>query len=375
MKKIIFILIFGFSFQCLKAQYALRIIVDSVATKKGEDIYVAGSFNSWNPHDYNYKLKPFGTTRRGIVLKDIAAGKYEFKLTRGTDKWETTAKGDDIPNREVTVNEDITVNCKVEGWKDDFPDKPKPFTATAQISIIDTAFAIPQLNRTRRVWIYLPKGYAAAKKKYPVIYMHDGQNLFNEQTASFGEWGVDEALDSLQQRTGKEAIIVGIDHGGSTRINEYSPYDMQKYGKGEGSKYVDFIVTTLKPYIDNKYKTLKDSNNTYIAGSSLGGSISLYALAKYPDVFAGAGIFSPAFWTTPALYDEVDKARWSTKKKIFFYAGGKESDDMIPDMERMVEVLQKKGSYAIKKIVSPLGNHNEKAWREEFPEFYVFILN
>ena len=375
MKKIISVLIFIVCHVGLKAQFSLRIMVDPVATKKGENMYVAGSFNNWNPHDYNYKLKPFGTTRRGIVLKDLAAGKYEFKITRGTDKWETTAKGLDIPNRVIQVSEDVTVTSKVEGWKDDFPDKPKPNTATAQVSIMDTAFAIPQLNRTRRVWIYLPKGYATAKKKYPVIYMHDGQNLFNEQTATFGEWGVDEALDSLQQRTGKEAIIVGIDHGNKTRINEYSPYDIQKFGKGEGSLYVDFIILTLKPYIDNKYRTLKDSNNTYIAGSSIGGSISLYALAKYPNIFAGAGIFSPAFWTTPALYADVEKARWSTKKKIFFYAGGKEDDNMVPDMEKMIDFIKMKGNYAIKKILSPLGNHNEKAWREEFPEFYLFMLN
>lgn len=375
MKKITCLLVCIICHYGLKAQFTLRIMVDSVATKKGEDMYVAGSFNNWNPRDNNYKLKPFGTIRRGIVLKDLAAAKYEFKITRGIDKWETTAKGEDIPNRVIQLNEDATVNCKVEGWKDDFPDKPKPNTATAQVSIVDTAFAIPQLGRTRRIWIYLPKGYATSKKKYPVLYMHDGQNLFNEQTATFGEWGIDEALDSLQPRTGKEAIVVGIDNGVKARINEYSPYDNQKFGKGEGSQYVDFIVSTLKPFIDNTFRTLKDSNNTFIAGSSLGASISLYALAKYPNIFAGAGIFSPAFWTTPALYSDVEKAKWSTKKKIFFYAGGKESDDMVPDMNKMIDLIQAKGNYAIKKIVSPLGNHNEKAWREEFPEFYLFMLN
>lgn len=375
MKKITCLLVCIICHYGLKAQFTLRIMVDSVATKKGEDMYVAGSFNNWNPRDNNYKLKPFGTIRRGIVLKDLAAAKYEFKITRGIDKWETTAKGEDIPNRVIQLNEDATVNCKVEGWKDDFPDKPKPNTATAQVSIVDTAFAIPQLGRTRRIWMYLPKGYATSKKKYPVLYMHDGQNLFNEQTATFGEWGIDEALDSLQPKTGKEAIVVGIDNGVKARINEYSPYDNQKFGKGEGSQYVDFIVSTLKPFIDNTFRTLKDSNNTFIAGSSLGASISLYALAKYPNIFAGAGIFSPAFWTTPALYSDVEKAKWSTKKKIFFYAGGKESDDMVPDMNKMIDLIQAKGNYAIKKIVSPLGNHNEKAWREEFPEFYLFMLN
>ena len=240
---------------------------------------------------------------------------------------------------------------------------------------MDTAFYIPQLDRKRRIWIYLPKGYANAKRSYPVIYMQDGQNLFNEQTAPFGEWGVDEALDTMMQKTGKEAIIVGIDHGGDKRLNEYNPYDNAKYGKGEGAKYLDFLVLTLKPYIDKKYRTLKDSSNTYIAGSSMGGLISTYAIIKYPGVFGGAGVFSPAFWLAPSMFEEVDKAKWSGQKKLFFYAGGKESNSMIPDMERMVEAIKRKGSYKIKTVEDPLGKHNEAKWREEFPEFYNFILN
>jgi len=134
------------------------------------------------------------------VINDLAAGTYAFKFTRGGfDKVETTADGRDIADRVITINADMSVDLTIAGWKDDYPDKPKRYTASPQVNIMDTAFAIPQLERKRRVWIYLPKSYRTSSKNYPVLYLQDGQNLFNEQTAFMGEWGVDECLDSLQK--------------------------------------------------------------------------------------------------------------------------------------------------------------------------------
>lgn len=375
MKRLILAIFCIASFVSSDAQYTLRLVVNEVGAKKLDDIYVAGNFNNWNPRDEKYKLKPFGTTRRAIILKDVAAGKYEFKFTRGSfDKVETTAKGEDISNHEITVKEDVAENFNIAGWKDDYPDKPKPNTATAQVKILDTAFAIPQLNRKRRIWAYLPKSYATSTKKYPVIYMHDGQNLFNEQTAPFGEWGIDETLDTLTRLTGKEAIIIGIDNGGDKRMTEYNPYDFRN-GKGEGSQYVDFLATTLKPFIDKKFRTLKDSSHTFVAGSSMGGLISMYALVKYPNIFGGAGIFSPAFWTAPAIYDEVAKADFGrAMKRFYFYAGGKESEAMVPDMDKMISTVEKKGNYETRRLMNPLGKNNEATWRKEFVDFYQFII-
>jgi predicted alpha/beta superfamily hydrolase len=340
-----------------------------------EDFYVTGSFNNWNPKDEAYKLKPFGTKRKAVIVKDVPAGKYEFKFTRGSwEKGETNAKGENTSNREVNVSSDTIIYINIAGWKDDYPDKPKPNTATAQVKIIDSAFLIPQLGRTRRIWIYLPKSYAKSKKTYPVLYMHDGQNLFNVQTAPYGEWGVDEALDSLQEITKKEAIVVGIDHGGDKRMSEYNPYDHARFGKGEGDKYVAFLAQTLKPYIDKKYRTQKEAASTYVAGSSMGGLISLYALMKYPTIFGGAGVFSPAFWTAPSIFDDVKKVTWTTRPKFFFYAGGKEGESMVPDMEKMARTIESKGSYYTRTIISPLNKHNEEAWRKEFPDFYKWIM-
>jgi len=376
MKKVVIVLITNSFSLLVQAQYSLRIMVDKVATKGADDIYVAGSFNNWNPKSEAHKLKPFGTTRRGLVLKDIPAGQYEFKFTRGS--WptvEVTGDGREIPNRIEQVNGDVVQTCQVAGWKDNFPDKPIPNTATPQVSVMDTAFAMPQLNRTRRISIYLPKGYATSAKKYPVLYMNDGQNLFNLQTAPYGEWGVDESLDSLQPLLKKECIVVGIDHGNNYRMTEYNPYDNAKYGKGEGKQYLNFIIETLKPYIDKQYRTSRGPAYTYIAGSSMGGLISTYAIITRPDVFGGAGIFSPSYWIAPQIFDDAQKAviKKPFTHQFYFYAGGQEGGLVVPDLRKMETIIEAKGAYHLQSLVMPLGKHNEATWQKIFPQFYRFI--
>jgi predicted alpha/beta superfamily hydrolase len=377
MKKLFFLFGVVLSTQA-SAQFTVRLIVTDVATRKNDDVYVAGNFNNWNPKDENYKLKPFGGSRKSIVIKDLAAGSYAFKFTRGGgDKWETTGDGRDIADRLIEVNEDLSKEFTVAGWKDDYPEVPKKYTASPQVRIIDTAFNMPQLGRKRKVWVYLPKGYATSSKIYPVLYMHDGQNLFNEQTAPFGEWGVDEALDSLQQKTGKECIVVGIDNGGMKRMTEYNPYDNAKEGKGEGNQYIEFIVKTLKPYIDSKYKTKKGPENTFIAGSSMGGLISFYAMLKYPDVFSAGGIFSPSFWIAPEVFTDAEKFTTTATQmpRFYMYAGKMEPANMVTNNEKMAELLKKNQRYSIRLITDPLGRHSEKTWRQEFPSFYMWLMN
>ena len=377
MKKTVFLVIIFFSiFACANAQYTLRLVVTKVATKSDNEIYITGDFNKWDPYDLHYKLKPFGRTRKAIVLYNVAAGNFQYKFTRGGwAKVETAANGIDIENRTINVQSDTSINIDIAGWKDDFPDKPKISTASANVSIIDTSFYMPQLNRYRRLWVYLPSSYQTQKNKmYPVLYMQDGQNLFNNQTAPFGEWGVDECLDSLQKLYSKECIVVGIDNAGEKRMNEYNPFDNEKFGKGEGVQYVDFLVKTLKPFIDKKYRTQKDEAHTFIAGSSMGALISMYATIKYPTVFGAAGIFSPSFWIAPQLYTQAADAKLNSQQRFFFYAGAKESETMVTDMQQMEEVLKQKKCCGFLEDINPEGVHSEKYWRMELDDFYFWLM-
>ncbi|HQV62076.1 MAG TPA: alpha/beta hydrolase-fold protein [Chitinophagaceae bacterium] len=244
-------------------------------------------------------------------------------------------------------------------------------SASGNVIIIDTAFGIPQLQRSRKIWIYLPAGYSTSKKKYPVLYMHDGQNVFDSATAYAGEWGVDEFLDSVKL---KESIVVAIDNGLNKRMNEYNPYDSERFGKGEGGLYVDFLVKTLKPYIEKKYRTKKCRKSRFIAGSSMGGLISLYAVLKYPRVFGGAGIFSPAFWVAPKIYDDIQSRGKKVKGKLYFYAGKQEGETMVPYMLKAFEALTSVSRSKISTVIRDEGKHNEATWRKEFPLFYEWLL-
>ena len=368
MKRIIVVIILILFFGANSfSQFNLRLVVTDVATKTQDDIYVSGNFNNWNPRDENYKLKPFGGGRKGVVVKDIAAGNYAFKFTRGSfDRVECQADGRDIEDRVIDIEADAVQECSIKGWKDSYPDKPKPYTASPQVKIMDTAFAIPQLNRKRRVWVYLPKGYAAGSKTYPVMYMQDGQNLFNEQTAAFGEWGVDECLDSIQKANGKECIVVGIDNGGKYRLSEYAPYSFENNKTkitAEGKQYVDFLANTLKPYIDAKYRTKKSFENTFVAGSSMGGLISLYAVLQYPSVFGGAGAFSPSFWTAKEIYVDAATFKNPNHIKLFFYAGEKEGGTMTADMNKMADIFETKSDTKVFRVTNKIAQHSEKYWR------------
>ena len=252
----------------------------------------------------------------------------------------------------------------------------KPSTAQPNVHVLPTPFVIPGLNRERTVRIYLPPGYERSMRRYPVLYMHDGQNLFDDATAYAGEWGVDETLNALAKSRGLRLIVVGIDHGGAERVHELNPWDNTQYGKGEGEQYMAFVVDVLKPWIDQRYRTQPESRHTAIMGSSMGGLISSFAISRYREVFGGAGIFSPAYWLAPQVFDYVASHPPPPAARLYFYAGGSESDSMVPDMKRMVALLERAGlpprSLAVE--VNPVGRHDEGAWRAEFPRAVAWLF-
>ncbi|SDR67107.1 alpha/beta hydrolase-fold protein [Gramella sp. MAR_2010_147] len=231
----------------------------------------------------------------------------------------------------------------------------------------------PQLDTIKKIWIYLPGNYRNTERKYPVIYMHDGQNLFDKETSYVGEWEVDEILDSIKT---PEAIIVGIEHGGNKRIDELTPFPHEKYGGGKADVYLNFILNNLKPHIDSTYRTLPDHENTGIFGSSLGGLVAYYAALKYPNTFGMVGAYSPSFWFNDKIYDMTRESNLNTKTKFYFLVGTEESEEMVPDLKRMIEVLKEKGikneKFKVKYVEG--GKHNEVMWSDNFLESYLWLM-
>lgn len=365
------------------AQHSIRFEISGLPAHHpvASDVFVAGNFNGWNPQHENFK---FGRNENGnyFLRVKLASGDYEYKITRGSwDKVECTSAGTDVQNRRLRVSGDTTIVITVEGWKDFYSQVggSRKNTAGKNVRILDSAFVIPQLQRIRRIWIYLPQDYASTSRRYPVLYLHDGQNVFDDATSFAGEWGVDECMDTMKQK----CIVVAVDNGGSRRLNEYCPYDFSLSGpapnntitgRGEGREYVDFLVQTLKPFIDKHYRTLPGRRHTFIAGSSMGGLISLYAVLRYPQVFGGAGIFSAAFWVGPAIFDDINMRGKKVKSKIWFYAGGAESASMVPDTEKAYELMKKFPASKVKLVIVQEGRHHEWHWRQEFPAFYQWII-
>jgi len=338
-----------------------------------ERLFLAGDFNNWNPADKAWELTSSASGSYQL-FKDLPKGIYHYKVTRGN--WQTVEcnkLGKAVDNRSANIINDTTITINIEGWQDNFAAEPKVHTASPQVHIISEKFEMPQLGRQRRVWIYLPADYQSSKKKFPVIYMHDGQNLFDSYTSGYGEWGIDEILDKFAGH--KECIVVGIDHGGDYRITEYDPYD-SKYGKGRGNDYIDFMVKNLKPYIDKHYRTKGNSANTTIAGSSMGGLISMYAALKYPNIFGNAGVFSPAFWIAPDIYQYAQQLKLPAKSRFYFVCGDAESDSMVTDMQKMAAIIRSKikGEQNSPVVIIKGASHNEKQWNGDFPAFYGWLV-
>ena len=355
-------------------QNNIKIVVNDLSKQKATKIFITGAFNTWNPGEAKYALQKSDSNKWEILLKDLPGGTFNYKFTQGDwGKEEVTATGENVGNHTLEIDKGYSIQVNIYGWKNQ-PFLPKKHTASNNVYQITDSFYIPQLDRYRKVSVYLPSNYKNSNEHYPVLYMHDGQNLFDEFSAPFGEWGIDEALDTLQKQTAKYAIVVAIDHGNEKRITEYNFEDNTKYGAAEGEKYVDFLATTLKPFIDKKYRTKKGKSHTAVAGSSLGGLISTYAVLKHPETFGAAGIFSPAYWIAPSIYQLTKSLSKKTKARYWFYAGEKENIDMIPDMERIKNNITKNVKNDFSFNTDANGAHNEETWRKWFPSFYKWWM-
>lgn len=356
------------------AQLHIRVTALPPTTPANSSIHIVGNFNNWNPGDAAYKLVA-GNDGVLTVTLNPAPGTVEFKFTRGNwDAVEGNANGGYLPNRTYQYpGGEQTLSLTIGSWEDIGGSN---HSYTSNVSIVSQDFYMPHLNRNRRIWLYLPPDYEETGKHYPVLYMHDGQNVFDIATSFSGEWEVDESLNELFANGDPGIIVVAIDNGGGERINELTPWPNPQYGGGQGDDYVDFIVETLKPYIDANYRTRPQREYTGIMGSSLGGLVSMYAAIEHQDVFGKAGIFSPSFWFSSEAYNHVAQTGKEANMRIFLMAGQNESSTMASDLYNMHSTLQNEGfgQSELKITVHPDGAHSEWYWSREFPAAYQWLF-
>lgn len=244
-----------------------------------------------------------------------------------------------------------------------------------------------QLNRNKRVYIYLPENYKNSDDSYPVLYMHDGQNLFDDNTAYMNRsWRIIDVYKKNPEM--KKLIIVGIQSDDIARADELIPYKFNYkpdvvWG-GEADKYLDFIVHDVKNYIDENFRTLKDAKNTGIMGSSFGGVNSVYASVKYSDYFTRFGCVSNAFMY--GFYNElkqniIDKD-YSNINKFYMDCGDLETDNKefndlyIKYNDEVYNILKTKiDSQNLKYEIIKDGIHHESSWEIRFKDIIDYLFN
>ncbi len=240
---------------------------------------------------------------------------------------------------------------------------------------------IPELSgeALRRAYIYLPDDWRSSGKRYPVLYMFDGHNVFFDSDATYGKsWGMGEYMDESH----KQLIIVAVEcnHFANRRLAEYSPVDIYFPDagiiEGQGKVYMDWLVGTLKPYIDSKYPTLPGRDHTSIAGSSMGGLMALYAVCEYNHIFRKAACLSPSFWVDKEkVLEIVENAAMSEDAGIYIDYGSVELPNHTSNSEALISVtrlLLTKGLNVALRII-PGGTHSEKSWQQQIPKFMEYL--
>ena len=367
-----------------KPKVTLRFEVRVPADTSTEDtVYVCGNLTQLGQWD-----------GMGLALARDDAGVYhgeitvdqdtsiEYKLTRGS--WATVEKGihgQEIENRVIEATTPKTVGVTVARWATPQAEQLIEPTLTGNIHLHE-AFHSTLLDNERDVIVYLPPGYDdEPERRYPVLYMHDGQNLFDAATSFAGaEWRVDEAAQKLIKAGEIEPIIiVGISNT-PERMHEYDPDD----GPDGGTLYTRFVVEEVKPFIEKTYRVDADRDRTGIAGSSLGGLISLYMAKAHGDVFSRCGVVSPALGYHDRQFLnalEAEDTTWLQDVRLWVDMGtaeahGSRGNLALQDVHDLVTLLEQAGlergkGYQYMEVEG--GQHNEQAWSERIEAILTFL--
>ncbi len=377
MKK--YLLIFAFSLLiafnfCSNNNVNLNVVITADNLPDESTIFITGNdeqLGNWQPDSIQLEKNENGTWTKSFSFEK--GKKIEFKITRGS--WETEALNDDgsVPeNYLLELMNDTTIQIKINLWADQVEKAIEgQITGTVMYHKNFQGMGI----KPRDIFVWLPPGYESdLTRKYPVLYMHDGQNIIDPSTSSFHvDWQIDEAADSLiRQGLIEPIIIVGI-YNTSDRNEEYSEEPL-------GLAYMKFIIDSLKPFVDRNYRTLPGRENTANGGASLGGLIPFILAWEHPEVFSKAICFSPAFKIDN--YDFVDNVRnYNGEKKnikVYINNGDNELDSQLqPGVDEMIAALikqrynQGKDFYFFK---SQNSQHGERDWARSIWRALIFMF-
>ncbi len=338
-------------------------------------IYISGNFNNWQTQDEQFKMTKQEDDSYHFIFPSNFNYPEEllYKFTKGDwSEVEIDSFGNRTENRSTRKHSGIQVE-HVELWRKNW--LPFKQIYLPQVLLISDEFEIPQLNKTRKIWALLPHDYDDSDEAYPVMYLQDAQNLFNEN-AEFGNWEIDKKLAVMSEYKIGKIIIIAIEHAEEDRIKEYN-IGKTVLGKGQGKKYSRFLAETLKPFVDRNFRTKKEREYTGIGGSSMGALVSIFSGLRYPEVFGKLMIFSPSLWVGPKLKinPEIEN---QVETQIYLYAGGKESDEMLEQVENFKENMMTnelmQNKMKINLSINMHGKHNETYWSDEFPKAMEWLF-
>ncbi|GAB3883750.1 hypothetical protein GCM10028825_08510 [Spirosoma agri] len=304
-----------------------------------------------------------------VALPDV----LDYKYTRGGwDHVELDEAGEVPPNR-ISQQETGIRRDRVPHWRW-FGRSYNP-DLLPKLDLMVADFPRPQRQTERRVRVLLPHDYEYSDKRYPVLYLSDGQNLIGAGSG-YGSWEIDRRLAVLASRHHHELIVVAIDHGEDSRLQEFT-LDRTLAGTGDGRNYLDFVVHTLKPQIDQTFRTKTDAFHTGIGGSSLGGLISLYGGLLHPRTFGRWLVFSPSLWIAKTVFADAARCRVEPDTKVYVFGGGDESKSMVSSLTKLIDSLTQSpdtNNITSTLAVDPNGRHSESFWGHEFPKAVEWLF-
>ncbi len=354
----------------------LRVIVPS-STPPEDIVYVTGSFQGWEPESPDYALAKTDVFRHEISLVVDRGATLELEFVRQGGVEEKGYVGQALPSHTLVADESTTHTFTVARWADS---PPRRTTIVGDVRVFD----IPEFLNGRAVLVYLPPGYDESSDRYPVLYMLDGQNVFDAETSFAGEWGVDESLENMIRNADMTPLmVVAIDNAGTDRIHEYTPWtDPDFDGRGElgggGPAFVEAIVETLKPAIDAAFRTRPGPADTGFCGSSLGGLMSVFAAYARPDVFGRIGALSPSVWWNDQNLLTYIESRPRPDVWLWTDMGTAEGQGALDGFRALRQTLIADGFSEdddLMTVEEPGAIHNEVAWRARFPRVVRFLFD